>query len=133
MEKNKLRTAVEAYYAALEVVPDHDLHNIKLNMGLCKALVKLGRGKDAVTRCSLVVGMDSASVEALQQVRDASHYRYVPQSIVVSISFLSIIIHSYNVLSNIIKHNIEEQSKVGVEKINGRFGVDASDNLVLCF
>lgn len=71
LEKNKLRTAVEAYYAALEVVPDHDLHNIKLNMGLCKALVKLGRGKDAVTRCSLVVGMDSASVEALQQRAEA--------------------------------------------------------------
>lgn len=68
MEKNKFRTAVEAYVAALEIVPDHDLHNIKLNMGLCKALVKLGRGKDAVMRCSLVLEMDGASLDALEQV-----------------------------------------------------------------
>jgi len=71
-EKNKFRTAVETYLAALEVVPDHDLHNIKLNMGLCKALVKLGRGKDAISRCSLVLEADSASLEALEQV--PSHF-----------------------------------------------------------
>jgi hypothetical protein len=68
LEKSKFRTAVEAYVAALEIVPDHDLHNIKLNMGLCKALVQLGRGKDAVMRCSLVLEMDGAALEALEQV-----------------------------------------------------------------
>lgn len=39
LEKSKFRTADEAYLAALEVVLDHDLHNMKLNMGLCKTLV----------------------------------------------------------------------------------------------
>ena len=72
LEKNKFRSAVEAYLAALEVVPDHDLHNIQLNMGLCKALVKLGRGKDAVMRCSLVLEMDSSYLDALAQVCDTS-------------------------------------------------------------
>ncbi|KAG0625645.1 hypothetical protein M758_2G070900 [Ceratodon purpureus] len=71
LEKSKFRTAVEAYLAALEIVPDHDLHNIKLNMGLCKALVQLGRGKDAVMRCSLVLEMDGASLDALEQRAEA--------------------------------------------------------------
>lgn len=74
LEKSKFRTAVEAYLSALEVVPDHDLHNIKLNMGLCKALVQLGRGKDALTRCSLVLEMDESSLEALEQVLDTITY-----------------------------------------------------------
>lgn len=36
-------------------------------MGLCKALVKLGRGKDAVARCTQVLEMEE-SQEALEQV-----------------------------------------------------------------
>lgn len=67
LEKSKFRTSVEAYNAALEIIPDHNIHNIKLNIGLCKALVKLGRGKDAVTRCTQVLEMEE-SQEALEQV-----------------------------------------------------------------
>ncbi len=67
-EKSKFRTAVEEYTSALEIAPDHTSHNIRLHLGLCKALVKLGRGRDAVTRCSLVLELDSESLEALVQV-----------------------------------------------------------------
>jgi hypothetical protein len=67
-EKSKFRTAVEEYTLALEIAPDHTSHNIRLHLGLCKALVKLGRGRDAVTRCSLVLEIDSESLEALVQV-----------------------------------------------------------------
>ncbi len=67
-EKSKFRTAVEEYTSALEIAPDHTSHNIRLHLGLCKALVKLGRGRDAVTRCSLVLEIDSESLEALVQV-----------------------------------------------------------------
>ncbi|CAM6043781.1 unnamed protein product [Sphagnum compactum] len=70
-EKSKFRTAVEEYTSALEIAPDHTSHNIRLHLGLCKALVKLGRGRDAVTRCSLVLEIDSESLEALVQRGEA--------------------------------------------------------------
>jgi DnaJ family protein C protein 3 len=70
-EKSKFRTAVEEYTSALEIAPDHTSHNIRLHLGLCKALVKLGRGRDAVTRCSLVLELDSESLEALVQRGEA--------------------------------------------------------------
>lgn len=48
--------------------PNHSAHNVHLHLGLCKVLVKLGRGKDAVTSCSDALEIDGELVEALVQV-----------------------------------------------------------------
>lgn len=66
--KGKLRLAVEDYKAALAFDPNHLAHNIHLHLGLCKVLVQLGRGKDAVTSCTEVLDIDGELVEALVQV-----------------------------------------------------------------
>ena len=60
--------AVEEFKAALAVDPIHLAHNVHLHLGLCKVLVKLGRGKDALDSCSEAFKIDEELVEALVQV-----------------------------------------------------------------
>ncbi|XP_051152383.1 dnaJ protein P58IPK homolog isoform X2 [Andrographis paniculata] len=69
--KGKLRLAVEEYKAALAMDPNHLAHNVHLHLGLCKVLVKLGRGKDAVTSCTDVLDIDGDVVDALVQRGEA--------------------------------------------------------------
>ncbi|GFP89144.1 Dnaj protein p58ipk homolog [Phtheirospermum japonicum] len=69
--KGKLRVAVEDYKSALAMDPNHSAHNVHLHLGLCKVLVKLGRGKDAVTSCTDVLEIDGDSIEALVQRGEA--------------------------------------------------------------
>lgn len=64
----KLRLAIEEYKAALALDPNHTVHNVHLHLGLCKAQVKLGRGRDAVASCTEVLEVDGDLVEALVQV-----------------------------------------------------------------
>lgn len=68
VSKGKLRLAVEEYNAALALDPNHLAHNVHLHLGLCKVLVKLGRGKDAVTSCNEALNIDGDLIEALVQV-----------------------------------------------------------------
>eukprot|EP00850_Spirogloea_muscicola_P015491 SM000119S25634 [mRNA] locus=s119:34028:35212:- [translate_table: standard] len=65
--KSKFRMAVEDYTSALQVDPEHRLHNVKLFLGLCKANVKLGRAKDAIAACTSVLEVDGNIVEAITQ------------------------------------------------------------------
>ncbi|KAH6755897.1 DnaJ P58IPK-like protein [Perilla frutescens var. hirtella] len=67
----KLRLAVEDYKAALSLDPNHSAHNVHLHLGLCKVLVKLGRGNEAVTSCTEVLEIDEDLVEALVQRGEA--------------------------------------------------------------
>ncbi|KAI8013591.1 hypothetical protein LOK49_LG05G00687 [Camellia lanceoleosa] len=53
--KGKVRLAVEDYKAALALDPNHLAHNVHLYLGLCKVLVKLGRGKDARGEARLLI------------------------------------------------------------------------------
>ncbi|KAL2229404.1 dnaJ protein P58IPK homolog [Sesamum indicum] len=69
--KGKLRLAVEDYKAALALDPDHSAYNVHLHLGLCKVLVKLGRGKDAVASCTEALEIDGDLVEALAQRGEA--------------------------------------------------------------
>lgn len=69
--KGKLRVAVEDYKAALALDPDHSAHNVNLYLGLCKMLVQLSRGKEAVTTCSDALEIDEELVEALVQRGEA--------------------------------------------------------------
>lgn len=69
--KGKLRLAVEDYKAALALDPNHLAHNIHLHLGLCKVLVQLGRGKEAVASCTEVLDIDGELVEALVQRGEA--------------------------------------------------------------
>ncbi|KAL5187328.1 DnaJ protein P58IPK B [Glycine soja] len=69
--KGKLRMAVEEFKAALAVDPIHLAHNVHLHLGLCKVLVKLGRGKDALDSCSEALKIDEELVEALVQSGEA--------------------------------------------------------------
>ncbi|BBN20707.1 hypothetical protein Mp_zg00390 [Marchantia polymorpha subsp. ruderalis] len=69
--KGKFRLAVEEYLAALNIAPDHDIHNVKLYMGLCNICVKLGRGKDAVEHCSSVLKINEENLDALVQRGEA--------------------------------------------------------------
>ncbi|KAL0344626.1 UNVERIFIED_CONTAM: DnaJ protein P58IPKB [Sesamum radiatum] len=69
--KGKLRLAVEDYKAALALDPAHSAHNVHLHLGLCKVLVKLGRGKDAVASCTEALEIDGDLVEALAQRGEA--------------------------------------------------------------
>ncbi|KAD5961801.1 hypothetical protein E3N88_13274 [Mikania micrantha] len=70
-KKGKLRVAVEDYKAALALDPDHVAHNVHLHLGLCKLLVKLGRGKDALNTCTEVLTIDEEHIEALVQRGEA--------------------------------------------------------------
>ncbi|PWA51945.1 P58IPK-like protein [Artemisia annua] len=70
-KKGKLRVAVEDYKAALALDPNHVAHNVHLHFGLCKLLVKLGRGKDALNSCTEVLTIDEEHVEALVQRGEA--------------------------------------------------------------
>ncbi|CAA3003706.1 dnaJ P58IPK homolog [Olea europaea subsp. europaea] len=69
--KGKLRLAVEEYKTALALDPDHTTYNVHLHLGLCKVLVKLGRGKEAVTSCSGALEIDEELLEALVQRGEA--------------------------------------------------------------
>lgn len=69
--KGKLRLAVEEYKAALAMDPNHSAHNVHLHLGLCKVLVKLGRGQDAVTSCTDVLDIDGDTIDALVQRGEA--------------------------------------------------------------
>ncbi|KAJ6750121.1 hypothetical protein OIU85_000726 [Salix viminalis] len=69
--KGKLRVSVEDYRAALALDPDHLAHNVHLYLGLCKVLVKLGRGKDAITSCNEALNINEELLEALVQRGEA--------------------------------------------------------------
>ncbi|KAA8516537.1 hypothetical protein F0562_016957 [Nyssa sinensis] len=69
--KGKLRLAVEDFKGALALDPNHLAHNVHLHLGLCKVLVKLGRGKDAVSSCTEALNIDEELVEALVQRGEA--------------------------------------------------------------
>ncbi|KAJ8464532.1 hypothetical protein OPV22_027084 [Ensete ventricosum] len=69
--KGKLRVAVEDFKAALAMDPNHTAQNVHLHLGLCKVLVKLGRGKDAINSCTEVLNIDEELVEALVQRGEA--------------------------------------------------------------
>ncbi|KAG9453387.1 hypothetical protein H6P81_006291 [Aristolochia fimbriata] len=69
--KGKLRVAVEDFKAALAVDLNHVSHNVHLHLGLCKVLVKLGRGKDALSSCTEVLNIDEELVDALVQRGEA--------------------------------------------------------------
>ncbi|XP_010684112.1 dnaJ protein P58IPK homolog [Beta vulgaris subsp. vulgaris] len=71
VEKGKLRLAVEDYKAALALDPAHVAHNVHLHLGLCKVLVQLGRGKDALSSCTDVLNIDEEFTEALVQRGEA--------------------------------------------------------------
>ncbi|XP_047334375.1 dnaJ protein P58IPK homolog [Impatiens glandulifera] len=71
VDKGKLRLAVEDYKAALAMDPNHTAHNVHLHLGLCKVLVKLGRGKDAINSCTEVLSIDEELVDALVQRGEA--------------------------------------------------------------
>lgn len=66
--KGKLRVSVEEFKAALAVDPKHLAHNVHLHLGLCKVLVKLGRGKDALNSCDEALKINEELTEALVQV-----------------------------------------------------------------
>ncbi|KAG8504140.1 hypothetical protein CXB51_002486 [Gossypium anomalum] len=69
--KGKLRVAVEDYKGALALDPNHLAHNVHLHLGLCKVLVRLGRGKDALSSCSEALNIDEELLEALVQRGEA--------------------------------------------------------------
>ncbi|XP_077239506.1 dnaJ P58IPK-like protein [Tasmannia lanceolata] len=71
VEKGKLRLAVEDFKGALAIDPAHIAHNVHLHLGLCKVLVKLGRGKDALNSCTEALDIDEELVEALAQRGEA--------------------------------------------------------------
>ncbi|XP_010937842.2 dnaJ protein P58IPK homolog B [Elaeis guineensis] len=67
----KLRLAVEDFKAALAMDPSHSAYNVHLHLGLCKVLVQLGRGKDAIKSCTDALEIDGELVEALVQRGEA--------------------------------------------------------------
>ncbi|KAK9158306.1 hypothetical protein Scep_004880 [Stephania cephalantha] len=71
VDKGKLRMAVEDFKAALALDPNHTAHNVHLHLGLCKVLVKLGRGKDALSSCTDALSIDEELLEALVQRGEA--------------------------------------------------------------
>ncbi|KAI4341932.1 hypothetical protein MLD38_026601 [Melastoma candidum] len=71
MSKGKLRLAAEDYKAALAMDPDHTAYNVNLYLGLCKVLVKLGRGKEALSSCTDALNIDGELTEALVQRGEA--------------------------------------------------------------
>lgn len=75
--KGKLRMAVEDFKAALALDPSHTSHNVHLHLGLCKVLVKLGRGKEAISSCTEALNIDEELVEALVQVCFGSYAKRI--------------------------------------------------------
>lgn len=73
-----MRVAVDDYKAALAMDPDHLAYNVHLHLGLCKVLVKLGRGKDALNSCTEALNIDGELLEALVQVCCRS---YLPRNL----------------------------------------------------
>ncbi|KAJ4804942.1 DnaJ protein P58IPK [Rhynchospora pubera] len=71
LAKGKLRLAVEDYKSALAMDPNHSSYNVNLYLGLCKVLVKLGRGKEAITSCNDALEIDGELLEALSQRGEA--------------------------------------------------------------
>ncbi|KAJ8753986.1 hypothetical protein K2173_001884 [Erythroxylum novogranatense] len=71
VSKGKLRVAVEDYNAALALDPNHQAHNVHLYLGLCNLLVKLGRGKDALSACNEALNIDGDLLDALVQRGEA--------------------------------------------------------------
>ncbi|EOY07800.1 Mamallian P58IPK isoform 1 [Theobroma cacao] len=71
VNKGKLRLAAEDYKGALALDPNHLAYNVHLHLGLCKVLVKLGRGKDALNSCSEALNIDGELLEALVQRGEA--------------------------------------------------------------
>ncbi|CAL4971892.1 unnamed protein product [Urochloa decumbens] len=69
--KGKLRVSAEDYKTALAMDPDHTAYNVHLYLGLCKTLVKLGRGKEAISSCTEALNIDSDLVDALTQRGEA--------------------------------------------------------------
>ncbi|KAJ3676365.1 hypothetical protein LUZ60_003777 [Juncus effusus] len=69
--KGKLRLAVEDYKSALQMDPNHTAFNVNLYLELCKVLVKLGRGKEAVSSCNEALEIDGELLEALSQRGEA--------------------------------------------------------------
>uniref|UniRef100_A0A0E0JUC7 J domain-containing protein n=1 Tax=Oryza punctata TaxID=4537 RepID=A0A0E0JUC7_ORYPU len=69
--KGKLRVSAEDYKAALAMDPDHTSYNVHLFLGLCKILVKLGRGKEAISSCTEALNIDGELVDALTQRGEA--------------------------------------------------------------
>ncbi|KAF7804469.1 dnaJ protein P58IPK-like protein [Senna tora] len=69
--KGKLRVSVEDFKAALALDPNHLAHNVHLHLGLCKVLVKLGRGKDALNSCDEALKINEELIEALVQRGEA--------------------------------------------------------------
>nr|BAD25246.1 putative DNAJ heat shock N-terminal domain-containing protein [Oryza sativa Japonica Group] len=65
--KGKLRVSAEDYKASLAMDPDHTSYNVHLYLGLCKVLVKLGRGKEAISSCTEALNIDGELVDALTQ------------------------------------------------------------------
>ncbi|XP_002974188.2 dnaJ protein P58IPK homolog B [Selaginella moellendorffii] len=70
-EKGKFRKAVEQYNEALSLDPEHETQSFVLYLGLCKTLVKLGRGKEALPACSSALKIDGEHAEALLQSGEA--------------------------------------------------------------
>ncbi|EXC16235.1 DnaJ homolog subfamily C member 3 homolog [Morus notabilis] len=71
VNKGKLRVAVEDYRAALAMDPNHLAYNVHLHLGLCKLLVKLGRGTDAIISCNDALDIDGELLDALVQRGEA--------------------------------------------------------------
>uniref|UniRef100_A0A0E0G393 J domain-containing protein n=1 Tax=Oryza nivara TaxID=4536 RepID=A0A0E0G393_ORYNI len=69
--KGKLRVSAEDYKASLAMDPDHTSYNVHLYLGLCKVLVKLGRGKEAISSCTEALNIDGELVDALTQRGEA--------------------------------------------------------------
>lgn len=84
--KGKLRVAVEDFKAALAMDPDHLMHNVNLHLGLCKVLVKLGRGKEALTTCNEALNIDGELLDALVQV--GCCFFHVTKLHVLSLSYI---------------------------------------------
>ncbi|XP_073121232.1 dnaJ protein P58IPK homolog B-like [Henckelia pumila] len=74
--KGKLRLAVEEYKSAIALDPNHTAHNVNLHLGLCKVLVKLGRGQDARGEAKLVIEDWEGDVADLKSAYEKSPQRY---------------------------------------------------------
>lgn len=71
VQKHKYRDAIEEFKAALQIIPDHALHNVKLQLGLCRAYVKLSRGSLAAEACDVVLAAEPDNFEARMERGEA--------------------------------------------------------------